>query len=140
MGNCCQAEQQKNDVYIFNQGLNSPVANVNRQLTIVSSLKRTSTIQKKGGSITRNTTGIQINSNIIVEKKECSPFDFYTIERKLGDGSFGEVYKVKHKKLGIIRAMKKISRVKKSSESEKDGKCNEYTYRDSGTKFISGNY
>ena len=120
MGNCCQAEQQKNDVYIFNHGLSSPIANIHKQATIVSSLKRTSTIEKKGGSLLRNTTGVQINSNIVVEKKECSPFDFYTMERKLGDGSFGEVYKVKHKKLGVIRAMKKILRIKKSTESENE--------------------
>lgn len=64
---------------------------------------------------------IRININNIVNQKECSPAEFYTIEKRLGEGSYGEVFKVKHKTLGFSRAMKKIiRRSTRSAENERE--------------------
>jgi calcium-dependent protein kinase len=63
---------------------------------------------------------VNVNATHVVNQKECSPADFYTIEKRLGEGSFGEVYKVRHKNLDIVRAMKKIVRRSKSAENERE--------------------
>ena len=61
---------------------------------------------------------VKINTINIINQKECSPSEGYIIDKKLGEGSYGEVYRVRHKQLGIIRAMKRIVRRTKSIESE----------------------
>ena len=63
---------------------------------------------------------IKINTTKVVDQKECSPAEFYGIEKRLGEGSYGEVFKVKHKKLNFTRAMKKIIRRSRSIENEKE--------------------
>jgi calcium-dependent protein kinase len=63
---------------------------------------------------------IKINTTNVVNQKECSPGDYYNFEKKLGEGSYGEVYRVRHKTLNFIRAVKKIIRRTKSKENEKE--------------------
>ena len=83
---------------------------------IKSSLDKSSLMKKP----TKSQIGIKIHVKNIVNQKECSPGEFYIIEKKLGEGSYGEVFKVKHKNLGFVRAMKKIIRKTRSSENEKE--------------------
>ncbi len=61
---------------------------------------------------------VKINTMNVINQKECSPSENYTIDKRLGEGSYGEVFRVKHKQLGLIRAMKRIHRRHKSLESE----------------------
>jgi len=65
---------------------------------------------------------VAINSNLIVSQSQGSPFENYTKDSVLGEGSFGTVYKVKQNQLKIERAMKEIKRnpknISKDSEIE----------------------
>lgn len=38
--------------------------------------------------------------------KQRNVDDYYQLIKKLGSGSYGNVYKVRHKQTGLIRAMK----------------------------------
>jgi calcium-dependent protein kinase len=53
---------------------------------------------------------VAINANLIVSQSQGNPFENYTKDSVLGEGSFGTVYKVKHIQLKIDRAMKEIKR------------------------------
>lgn len=63
---------------------------------------------------------IKINTTVIVNKTEGSPAEHYVIEKKLGEGSYGEVYKVRQKSINVVRAMKKIIRKDKSKDKENE--------------------
>jgi calcium-dependent protein kinase len=52
---------------------------------------------------------VAIRSNNLVQLSTGLPLDNYVSDKKLGEGSYGSVYRVKHKDLGIPRAMKKIT-------------------------------
>jgi len=51
---------------------------------------------------------IPISQRNVIRKVSGDPFEKYKILRKLGNGTFGQVYKVMHKQTGNIRAMKII--------------------------------
>ena len=53
---------------------------------------------------------IPIGPKNVIIKKKGDPYEDYEILSKLGEGTFGKVYKVKNKKNHAIRAMKMISR------------------------------
>lgn len=64
---------------------------------------------------------IKVNNDIIVNKVDGAPSEYYDIKKKLGEGSYGVVWKVEHKQTGLTRAMKKIiknPRCKSDSERE----------------------
>ena len=67
---------------------------------------------------------IKFDSNIFVQNSLKDPLTIYTKEKSLGKGSYGEVFLVKHKLTGIVRAMKiidKNSEIMKEEElSDKD--------------------
>jgi calcium-dependent protein kinase len=65
--------------------------------------------------------GIKINSNLYVGKSEGAPTENYSMVKRLGEGSYGVVWKVKHLLTGHDRAMKKINKstkTKKETEQE----------------------
>ena len=49
-----------------------------------------------------------ISNRNVIRQQSGNPLDYYDIIKKIGKGTFGTVYKVMHKKTGIIRAMKVI--------------------------------
>jgi calcium-dependent protein kinase len=65
---------------------------------------------------------IKIIGSILVQKCAGDPLEHYEILNKLGEGTFGEVFKVLHKSYKCIRAMKVINKIKTcmGEEEEKD--------------------
>lgn len=64
---------------------------------------------------------IKINGNLYVGKSEGAPTENYSMVKRLGEGSYGVVWKVKHLLTGHDRAMKKINKstkTKKETEME----------------------
>ena len=53
---------------------------------------------------------LAVNSELIVNCNRNSQKDSYKIMEKLGEGSYGTVWKVKQRKTHLIRAMKKITK------------------------------
>ena len=53
---------------------------------------------------------LAVNSELIVGCNRNSQKDSYKIMEKLGEGSYGTVWKVKQRKTNLIRAMKKITK------------------------------
>ena len=53
---------------------------------------------------------LPITSKYVIISKNNDPFEDYEIIKKLGEGTYGRVYKVKNKNNNSIRAMKKISK------------------------------
>ena len=51
---------------------------------------------------------IEINSSGVIRQQKGKPFDYYILLKILGKGGYGQVFKVKHKQTGFIRAMKII--------------------------------
>ena len=55
-----------------------------------------------------SSTKLPISTQNVIRKLSGNPLDQYDIIKNIGKGTFGTVYKVFHKKTGIIRAMKVI--------------------------------
>ena len=66
-----------------------------------------SSISKKN-QIIDDESMIKVDNQIIVNKIEGTPLEYYSQVKKLGEGSYGVVWKVEHIQTGLHRAMKKI--------------------------------
>ena len=68
---------------------------------------------------------IKFNSDIYIQKINNEPLEDYAQIKLLGKGTFGEVYLVKHKITGIIRAMKVIDKNNEEEEISEEEILNE---------------
>ena len=68
-------------------------------------------VYKQNQEYNRRSTNIIINQNVIVQYKDYeNVYDNYKVLSVLGEGTFGIVEKVIHKKTNIVRALKKINK------------------------------
>jgi len=68
---------------------------------------------------------IKVNNQIIVNKIQGAPLEHYSQVKKLGEGSYGIVWKVEHIQTGLHRAMKKIVKNPKSKKDNEQDILNE---------------
>jgi len=68
---------------------------------------------------------LAITSGMLVTKSQGNPSEHYKILKKLGEGSYGVVSKVKHLSTGQERAMKKIQKNTKSKKEDDEDIINE---------------
>ena len=83
-----------------------------------------SSISKKN-QIIDDESMIKVDNQIIVNKIEGTPLEYYSQVKKLGEGSYGVVWKVEHIQTGLHRAMKKILKNPKSRKDNEDDILNE---------------
>lgn len=67
-------------------------------------------------------TGDNIKIKNLITKGESCVDDNYKIISKLGEGSYGAVFKVTHLKTGLIRALKQIKRTKSDTKADDESK------------------
>ena len=77
--------------------------------------------QKKSDKID-NITDLIISHSLMVQNSTGDPFEIYDTLKVLGEGSFGKVFKVIHRKNGFIRAMKVINKKFAGVNEEKQSK------------------
>lgn len=89
--------------------------------------KEDKTKSKAGNSMLKSSRGVEkekdikVNQSNLVVLSTGTPLDNYVSDKKLGEGSYGAVFRVKHKDIGVYRAMKKIfSSSNKDPEKEKE--------------------
>jgi calcium-dependent protein kinase len=90
-------------------------------LSVNSKLSEGNILTTKKSDLIDNEDNIVIDNNIIVTRLTGLPLDYYKQKKKLGEGSYGQVWKVEHIQTGLERAMKKIeknSKLKKDNEKE----------------------
>ncbi len=68
---------------------------------------------------------IKVDNQLIVNKIEGTPLEHYSQVKKLGEGSYGTVWKVEHIQTGLHRAMKKIVKNPKSKRDNEQDILNE---------------
>lgn len=78
-----------------------------------------STELRRQKQIVDNEKDIRVDNDIIVNRVDGLPSENYDIKKRLGEGSYGVVWRVEHRQTGLPRAMKKIIKNPKSrKESE----------------------
>ena len=86
---------------------------------------------KKGMTVDIKTSRINkvedigINATNFISEKTGTPLDDYVSDKKLGEGSYGAVFRVKNKDTGIYRAMKKFFIQNKQDKSKEKELLNE---------------
>lgn len=72
---------------------------------------RARTVERKTKK-TRSYIDVKIGADSFISEKAGKFSDYYRILSRIGEGGYGQVFKVQHKKTGLIRAMKMIGKSK----------------------------
>lgn len=75
---------------------------------------------KKGIIMDQALEDFQFDRAFLVPESMQDPYEIYSIIKCLGEGSFGKVFKVKHKYTGDLRAMKVINKYSTSLSAEEE--------------------
>jgi calcium-dependent protein kinase len=108
MGNCnsCLDSRNKNEKLT-----NSPIKEKkNKEKKEKEILYTTNLLEDEPKNRVLKVDDLIIHSSLLVQESSSDPFDIYEFLEVLGEGSYGKVNKVIHKKLNIIRAMKIIDK------------------------------
>ena len=100
--------------------LKTNIKQENLILTLQSPSNKKRSTLKEISKLASNSKDIKIKN--FIQLIESRPTDDYHILKKLGKGSFGSVFKVKHKITGEIRAMKMIKNILSSNSNKIDNK------------------
>ena len=68
---------------------------------------------------------IKFDTDLIISEVKKNPFNIYQKIKSLGEGSYGEVFLVKHKTIGAVRAMKVIRKIDNYAENNDEEVINE---------------
>ena len=68
---------------------------------------------------------VKFCNDLLISKVEKNPFNYYTVIKELGKGSYGKVLLVSHKITGAIRAMKIINKIDDGFENNDEEVLNE---------------
>jgi calcium-dependent protein kinase len=111
----CSAVSKKKEVSIIQTTQQQPNPVVPRK----ENPEKVEPIVAKYNKQEREDILVNIEKENLIHKNEDSVENHYTIVGKsLGEGSFGKVYKVRHIKTGVIRAMKVISKTHSHNDKE----------------------
>ena len=75
---------------------------------------------KRRNTANLNNNNLIISTGLVVDCNVHNPKSQYTITTKLGEGAFGNVWKVKKKQTGIVRAMKRIPKQRNRETNIRD--------------------
>lgn len=82
--------------------------------------RRIKTITNEGVIVSKNVIDFDINREFLISEVNQDPYERYKTIKCLGEGSFGKVYKVMHKKTNEFRAMKVINKSNSSLSYEEE--------------------
>ena len=92
----------------------------NQQVAKREALKQTKAGDLVSSRIPKDMRDIEVDVGKFTTLSTGTPLDNYITDKKLGEGSYGSVFRVKHKDMGIYRAMKKITGSGCSKDPEKE--------------------
>lgn len=101
MGNCCLRFRSGNK-----EKKPQPLDDIPGDFTINSQCK---TIKEEKKNVNK-VDELAIHSSLVVQGSDCDPYSVYDFIKVIGEGSYGKVSKVVHRKLNIVRAMKSIEK------------------------------
>jgi calcium-dependent protein kinase len=107
MGVCSSANDENKSNSKKSNEENKEVGNSNKK-SDDKGTKNVNNQDKKQIMETDKQDDININQNQLITLSTGTPLDNYIIEKKLGEGSYGAVFRVKNKDTKQLRAMKKI--------------------------------
>jgi calcium-dependent protein kinase len=121
MGICQSTTDNKKGHNDDNSMNNAEVADVTKHDKHSKASTKVHNVSKylKSSRITKE-KDIAVDVNKLVQLSTGTPLDNYILEKQLGEGSYGTVMRVKHKDIGVHRAMKKIFNSNNKLEPEKE--------------------
>jgi calcium-dependent protein kinase len=130
MGICNSANDNKQDRRVEAKGSSNGTNNIVQKEQdngeeVVRAAKKGGTIVDIKHSRINKVEDIGISSNNFISQKTGTPLDDYISDKKLGEGSYGAVFRVKNKDTGVYRAMKKFFISNKNDKSKEKELMNE---------------